>query len=303
MSQEQVAKAFGYKWTHDADWGMSGTTGVEMDNWFLPLLGFRSNEEYAAYFSRFKHVLDAGCGNGRETRKIATLCPNTKVTGIDVSDAVKSASEHTRHLPNVTIQQLDLTTDFAKGKMPFDCIISFGVLHHTPGTKAAFKSLVSVLAPDGEITIAVYIKKAPIREFADDYVREAIQHLTPEEAWHEMESITLLGKALSDLNVDVTIPEVKTLGLKAGTFNLQRLVYYSMFKCYWRDSFTFQENVHVNYDWYYPKFAWRHTIEEVRVWLKDFQLEELALHADQSQICVRARPNDDLAALKRQRQG
>lgn len=287
MSQEQVAKAFGYKWTHDKDWGMSGSTAEEFEKWFLPLMGFRDNLEYKSYFNQFRRVLDAGCGNGRETRKIAQLCPETHVTGIDVSDAVQSAIAHTADLPNVTIRQVDIMS----ADMPesFDSIISLGVLHHTPDTKRSPAKLASMLAPAGEIIVSVYRKKAPMREFSDDHIREELQKFTPEEAWREMESLTQLGKALSDLKAKITIPQVSTLGLEAGTHDLQRLIYYNFFKCYWRDSFSWKENVHVNYDWYYPKFAWRHTIEEVRGWLEELNLEEIMLNADQSQICFRAR--------------
>ena len=53
----------------------------------------------------------------------------------------------------------------------FDLVFSEGVLHHTPDTRRAFRTLVDLLAPGGQIAFYVYRRKAPLREFADDYVR------------------------------------------------------------------------------------------------------------------------------------
>ena len=54
----------------------------------------------------------------------------------------------------------------------FDAIFSEGVLHHTPSTEAAFQALVPLLRPGGELLFYVYRRKAPLREFADDYIRD-----------------------------------------------------------------------------------------------------------------------------------
>jgi hypothetical protein len=76
---------------------------------------------------------------------------------------------------------------------------------------------------------------------------------------------TAWGKALWDTKAQVDVPEdVSVLGIKAGHYDVQRLVYYTMLKCYWNDRLSFDENVHVNFDWYTPRYAWRHTESEVR---------------------------------------
>jgi arsenite methyltransferase len=289
MSQEQVTEAFGYKWTHDKEWGISGATADIMTEWVQKLLGFASEQEYAAFFAGFGSILDAGCGNGRDVRRLAALCPQTKVVGVDVSDAVDTAIENTNHLLNVSIIRDNISAPAHLEPLSFDCIYSFGVMHHTPNTKAALASLVGLLRPGGEIVFTIYRRKSPMREFTDDYVREALQSMTPEQAWKEMESITHLGKALSDLKAEIEIPEVKILGIDGGKHNLQRLMYYTMLKCYWRDGFSFQENVHVNYDWYYPKFAWRHTPAEVRGWFSEMRLEETFFKEIPAMLSFRAR--------------
>ncbi len=117
-----------------------------------------------------------------------------------------------------------------------------------------------------------------------------LQGKTPEEAWNLMEPLTQLGKVFSDLKIEVEIPEdIEVLGIEAGKHNLQRIIYYTLFKCYWNDLMNFEDNVHVNYDWYYPKFAWRHNVEEVLCWLKQANLKEVHKHVDSAGITIRAK--------------
>ena len=82
----------------------------------------------------------------------------------------------------------------------FDVVFSEGVLHHTPSTERALKALVPLLRPGGELMIYVYRRKAPIREFTDDYVRERLADLDPAEAWEALRPLTQLGQALAELD-------------------------------------------------------------------------------------------------------
>lgn len=262
--QRQVADTFGYKWTRTPRWGV---TGVDiMTPWMMGLLGFSDEASYAKYLSRFSIILDAGCGNGRETMRMARLNPNALVIGLDISDGIYAAAENAKGIPNIRFVRGDLCAPpIRKGSI--DYAFSFGVLHHTPDTENAFRSVASLVKPGGEFSFYVYRKKAPLREFADDHVRGAIAAMTPERAWQEMESITVLGRELSKLKATISIPAVPTLGIDGGTHDIQRLIYYTVFKCYWNDVLNFDDNVHVNYDWYAPKYSWRHTEEEVRKWV------------------------------------
>ena len=45
-----------------------------------------------------------------------------------------------------------------------------------------------------------------------------------------------------------------------------------MFKCFWNEDYDFNTNVAINLDWYRPKYAWRHTPEEVRGWCEEANL-------------------------------
>ena len=60
------------------------------------------------------------------------------------------------------------------------------------------------------------------------------------------------GKAVSRLNLE-----------------MQRDIYWNIFKCFWNEDYDLATNVAINYDWYSPKYAWRHTPEEVKSWCEE----------------------------------
>lgn len=88
----------------------------------------------------------------------------------------------------------------------------------------------------------------------------------------------------------IEVPEdIELLGFQQGRYDLQRFVYYNMFKCFYNESFTFDENVLVNFDWYRPADAHRHTEEEVRRWFIESGLSEIQLFNPESGISARGR--------------
>ena len=83
-----------------------------------------------------------------------------------------------------------------------------------------------------------------------------------------------LGKALSKLNKTITIQkDIPLLGVKSGTYDVQRFIYWHFLKCFWDESDNFDRSVGVNFDWYYPKFAYRHTPSEVKKWYRDLKIK------------------------------
>jgi SAM-dependent methyltransferase len=270
---------------------MEGESAKIMEEWLLPRYGWPDRSAYQAYLSPFRTMLDAGCGLGRETLRMAKANRQGLVVGLELSECVDEAARHAKKqgVENAFYVQADLMVPPLKPGV-FDFVFSEGVLHHTPDTHQAFKALTPLLGNGGEIAFYVYRKKTPMREFADDDIRKRIQDLPPEEAWSLMEPLTRLGKALADLKVEITIPEdIAVLGFKAGRYDLQRLIHYSVFKCFWNDRMTFDENVLVNYDWYHPRYAWRHTIEEVMAWIEEAGLNVAHQLIDEPGITMRAK--------------
>jgi len=287
LSTKQVQKSFGNKWMSQPTWGTNGETKAFMRDWILSKYGWGDQESFKKAMASKRNILDAGTGLGREMSNFCEVCRKGEVFGVDLSDAVQGAYKTTKKYPNAHIIQGDLMNLPFK-KRSFDFIFSEGVLHHTPDTHKAFEVLIKFLAAKGEIAIYVYKKKGPIREFCDDYLRESTIRLSERECWEFSKKITNFGKALSDLQVEFEVPEdIPALEIKAGRYNLQRFFYYHIFKCFWNERFNFNENNLVNFDWYHPAHAHRHTAEEVKAW---FQKSGLKLtHLDISESGITAR--------------
>lgn len=274
--QKQTESSFGYKWQRRDAWYSPEVFGA-CQAWLLQRYGFDSAADMRRFFAARGRVLDAGCGSGFGSS--LWLDPSWTSTGeaewigADISQAIDVAQQRLANVPGTHFVQADiLQMPFAE--KTFDAIFSDGVLHHTPSTEQALKSLAPLLTDGGEILFYVYRIKSPIREFTDDYVRDAIAHLDPETAWEALKPLTNLGRALAELKVEVDVPEdVPLLGIKKGRIDVQRLIYWHFAKLYWREGFNLEENNHVNFDWYHPRYSWRHTEEEIRRWCREAGLQ------------------------------
>ncbi len=60
-------------------------------------------------------------------------------------------------------------------------------------------------------------------------------------------------------------------------------------KCYWNPDLPFDENAVINYDWYHPQLATRHTAEEVEGWFRDAGLAVTQRCVDFYGITMRGR--------------
>jgi arsenite methyltransferase len=289
--QKQTGRSFGFKWRHRETYESSAVRSRAQE-WLVRRYGFESLDGVRDFFGRRKGILDAGCGSGfssslwlnplwRREEK-AGWC------GLDISTAIDVARERLGDIPGTSFIQGDiLQLPFREGS--FDTVFSEGVLHHTPSTEAALKSLVPLLESEGQMLFYIYRKKAPIRELTDDHIRGIVSALAPEEAWRALYPLTKLGQALSELHAEVEIQEeIPYLGIKAGRYDLQRLIYWYFVKLFWDESCTFDENHHVNFDWYHPRYAHRHTEEEIRRWCNEAGLSILHFHGEESGFTVRA---------------
>jgi hypothetical protein len=102
-----------------------------------------------------------------------------------------------------------------------------------------------------------------------------------------MKEVTEFGRALADLNVKVKVPGVKVLGIEAGEYEVQRLIYHFFLKCFWNPSLSFEENAAINYDWYHPQLCTRHTLEEIEGWFADAGLDVIHRCVDHYGITMR----------------
>jgi SAM-dependent methyltransferase len=262
----------------------------EIFKWILSRNGFKSAEELRAFLKNKRHILDAGCGNGRVTALLSKYSDETaEIVGIDLV-AADVAKENLSDYRNVTLRSKDLLGDLTDLGF-FDFIYCQEVLHHTNDPFRAFTNLVNQLTVNGQIAIYVYKKKAPLREYSDDCIRNKIGDMEYEEAMNYCRQITELGRALHEQDVKIKIPAVELLEIPEGEYPIQRFLYHFFVKCFWNDELTFEENAVINYDWFHPQNCSRHTLEEVQSWFRENGVRIEYEHVDFYGITVRGVKN------------
>jgi SAM-dependent methyltransferase len=244
VAAEHYAESFGFQWNRFArtqldsarEAGINRQTFAEKTGWSLDEL-------------RGKRVLDAGCGMGR----FAEVCADAgaEVHAVDLSTAVEAAARNLGHRPNVRVYQADIMNlPFPEGS--FDAIYSIGVLHHTPDTRAAFLRLVPLVKPGGAIAVWVYSTK--LRLFVGGAILRLITPSLPKR-WllaasriaiplYHLHRLPVIGIATAMLFTTSISPDPEER---------------------WLDTF----------DWYSPRYQWKHTYEEVEGWFRDAKLAEI----------------------------
>jgi arsenite methyltransferase len=266
---ESDVVAFGYKW-HLRETFESPTALARAREWLLERYGEVAEAPWWSEYGEAPLLLDAGCGAAMSAIELLQgRLRDVRYLGVDASTSVEIARDRfaERELPGA-FMQADFT-QLPLGSDSVDVILAEGVLHHTPSTAQALFRLANHLRPGGRLLLYVYRRKGPIREFTDDYLRARLQDMTPEEGWKALLPLTRLGEELGRLNVVIDIPEaIDLLEIPAGPIDIQRLIYWHVFKAFYRDDMTREELNHINYDWYAPRYAHRQTPEEVRDWCR-----------------------------------
>lgn len=288
--QAQTADTFAYKW-HQLHSFESENALRRTRQWLLERYGDVAAAGWWREYGDEPILLDAGCGAAVSSLALfGSRLDSVRLVAADISRAVDVAVERcaARGVGAAFVQD-DLTAlPFLPGSI--DVIFSEGVLHHTDSTQNAVHRLATLLAPGGRFMFYVYRKKGPIREFTDDYIRGLLQDMTPEEAWKSVEPLTKLGLALGELGVEVEVPEdVELLEIPAGRYDIQRLFYWHVAKAFHHPDLSFDEVNHINYDWYAPANAHRQTVEEVRSWCEEADLEIERERVEEAGITVIAR--------------
>ena len=288
---EQVKKSFSDKWRIFEDETFSEKEVEFQHKWYLERYGFGDTKKLNMFLKNKSCVLDAGCGVGRAVGWFSDGTENP-VFGIDLSESVEIAHRHYGSRKKVYLIQADIMA-LPFRKETFDYISCDQVIHHTPQPEEAFNKLVHLLKSNGEIAVYTYRKPGPIREFCNDYIRERTTQMTVDECMKFAESITELGKALAETKATVTISkDIPLLDINAGTYNLQRFIYWNIIKCFWDDEGNYERALAVNFDWYHPKYAYRYTPEELKKWFTNNKMSIENFNLVESGISIRGtKPN------------
>jgi SAM-dependent methyltransferase/uncharacterized protein YbaR (Trm112 family) len=286
---KQVQETFREKWMTKDTMGISDASPYKkfMRNWMLKKYGWNTESEFEKTLRSRSMILDAGTGLGREVINLAKVARQSIVVGIEFSDCAESALKNVSPLSNAYIIQGDLLKPpFREGS--FDFILSEGVLHHTPNTEEAFGKCCTLLKVGGEFAFYIYRRRGPIREFTNDYLRNIMREASSKESWKIAERITRLGKALSDVKAKVRVPEdIPELGIKAGETSIHRFIYWNFLKCFWNDELPLDENIIINFDWFVPEHAHRHSADEIREWCRKNNVEIIWFNEEESGYSVR----------------
>ncbi|MGZ4261730.1 MAG: class I SAM-dependent methyltransferase, partial [Solirubrobacteraceae bacterium] len=254
--------------------------------------GFADEDDLARTLDGASWVIDAGTGPGIQAARLARVT-SAQVVGMDLSESVVRARRtFGPERDNLHYVQGDIL-DPPFRRESFDMVVADQVLHHTPDCRRAFHSMAELVRPGGQLATYVYRVKPLLRELADEEVRKVTTKLTVDECMEFSEQVTELGRELSRLGAKVTVRQgIPLLGLEPGEHDVQRLIYWTFFKCFWNEELGEGVSNLVNFDWYHPPYASRHTEEEVLGWCRDANLEVINLNSIDSGISIRARRRD-----------
>lgn len=150
---------------------------------------------------------------------------------------------------------------------PFDFVICRASIHHTPDPDRTFHSLVKAVGPRGHIAISAYAKKGRLRELNDDALRNQFVRLSNQDGMRVAREFTALGKALQSVSQKVMVDrDLEWLGIAAGEYGVQQLIYDCIVKCWHNEKFGDDLSSIVNFDWYHPTYAYRYDVETLRDW-------------------------------------
>lgn len=260
-NQQQTKDIFSDKWEKVEQMKEVDTLYQFQFEWFLKLYGFDSEIQLADFLKTKKVILDTGCGLGYKAAWFAKLAPESIVFGMDISDAVHLAAKNFSEYPNLYFLQGDIAqTPFKPGSVDF--VVCDQVIMHTENPDNTFAHLSSITSEHGDFACYVYSKKAVPRELLDDYFRKQTHHIPDDEMWQFSAQLTELGKRLSELNISFECPDIPVLGIKGGTYDIQRFIYWNFIKCFWKEDWGFDLSKATNYDWYAPSNAKRYSKEE-----------------------------------------
>ncbi len=134
--------------------------------------------DYASTLAAGKQVMDAGCGEGWGTQRIADCA--SSVTGVDYSAEAVAACQSKWKKPNLEFRRVDLT-EAPDGAQRYDVILNFQVIEHIVDPRPFLRGLRARLADDGVLmlttpNIAMSFSENPyhVREYTAQQLRELL---------------------------------------------------------------------------------------------------------------------------------
>ena len=207
-----------------------------------------------------KTFLDIGSGSGLFSLAARRLGATVRSFDFDpnsVKCAVWLREQYFKEDPRWIIEQGSVLDEaFMRSLGTFDVVYAWGVLHHTPDTKAAFGRVVPLIRKGGCGYIMVYEKHNPVKFACTDLLRRILRNFSEEDRYRFCRHLIIKNPILhlllthliiSDSGYKITDPlaiSTKQLGL---------------------------------YDAYAPVFNHLHTREEVISWFAENHFTHITL--------------------------
>jgi len=139
-------------WDDNADaWARGVRDGADV---------YRDHYNNPAFFSllgevRGAHVLDAGCGEGTNTRRVAEL--GARVVGLDVSERLIAYARNAETERPLGIEYVvgSMTDLVGLEDASFDLVVSTMALMDTPDFASAMRAFARVLKPSGRLVFSI----------------------------------------------------------------------------------------------------------------------------------------------------
>jgi SAM-dependent methyltransferase len=236
-----------------------------------------------------KLALDVGCGTGRFMELLARA--GAEIVGMDISAAVEVAERNLRGCALCHFVQADaLTPPFRPAT--FDFAYSIGVLHHTPSTRRTFLRMVETLKPQGEAAIWVYPKWRLVETFryfpgqVNEVLGQDVNYRIPMKWQKRMAIVAPLvdwvteASSRSQRFFTARLPRRWLYALchvAIPLYYLYRIPIFYPLRLLTKIAMHPDREMRVldTFDWYSPRYQWKHTYPEVQRWFEEGGFENL----------------------------